>query len=878
MDTNNFLDSKVIINLLPNDDATKREDTSRTLILTSKNLSIKIGRSSKTHHKNLVAAPDNTWFDCPVMSRDQAQFQYKPQERQLYLKDNGSMHGTWVKNERILAGVNRVLFNGDVIRFGQAITRGPATINAREFRVTYTVDLFFPTYDRPNISTPFRQPNVFTVPDDDDDDDDDDMEIVSEVLCQPSVPTPDKSRVYTNGGDKERRISTSNSDRTSHVSIESESRSPSPARGDQEYQGQTGFSELEKNSDQNSFPCAIPASIMATQIPDSQAKAAKEHPSRSELQDHGILRVPSSSPIVLSDSDDERPDEISNKPSQGVGESNIEKPHAGHEPPFGYHTEDSSENEGDYEPKIDHSIVDPADSEPDPNLYSDDETRSARYSEGENSDADAASYDEGSEADQSREVSEALSDADASSFGYYDPEDTFEAFEFDEANPSESNRLPSPMITVSEYKPQTISTSSLPTIKHHLVGVNAQTNKIRDPKSNVARVENVQPEPSASNVVSQVVSRAGENHSTTISLQESLPTTYNPIVSLTTTAMTPKGTTACDYSLPTIPHREASPSDAAMAKGPKASLDHHIITHDTSTGHISFLPYDIPGPIVNQSVPPNPSKSYEPSSYAIDFMLPGIHSQIPNPDKGPKYSEGPFSLYDLHYEAHQTRDDPKSLTNVGEAKRKRVEQISMHNTIHAVPTTVYLNDYQNSTPRTNPANDTTPPTMWESHVKKCPYQPDITSSVDTTIPTQVGKSKQNADNVQKPASRVSIDDILEKQEKPMGEPVAKPIPRQLKRKANEISEGGETSMLQSSTPPMADDASPEETICSNEPTTTSPENVGPHAQYGDVARPAKRMRIAKDVAKYAANAFTWAVIGSIGTIAGLNLIPPGYFE
>lgn len=46
----------------------------RTLTLTRSNNTITVGRASKVSTKGFIAAPDNAWFDSPVMSRQHAQF------------------------------------------------------------------------------------------------------------------------------------------------------------------------------------------------------------------------------------------------------------------------------------------------------------------------------------------------------------------------------------------------------------------------------------------------------------------------------------------------------------------------------------------------------------------------------------------------------------------------------------------------------------------------------------------------------------------------------------------------------------------------------------------------------------------------------------
>jgi hypothetical protein len=47
----------------------------RRLTLSRQITKIPIGRSSSVETKNLLAAPDNAWFNCPVMSRNHAELE-----------------------------------------------------------------------------------------------------------------------------------------------------------------------------------------------------------------------------------------------------------------------------------------------------------------------------------------------------------------------------------------------------------------------------------------------------------------------------------------------------------------------------------------------------------------------------------------------------------------------------------------------------------------------------------------------------------------------------------------------------------------------------------------------------------------------------------
>ncbi|KAF6831066.1 Factor arrest protein 10 [Colletotrichum plurivorum] len=90
---------------------------------------IKIGRTSR-RDATLEAKEDNCFFDSPVMSRDHAEI------RRLYIKDVGSMHGTYKNSSRLSPGVASIIEQGDTIKFGIDIRRSsdlfpPCTMEAR---------------------------------------------------------------------------------------------------------------------------------------------------------------------------------------------------------------------------------------------------------------------------------------------------------------------------------------------------------------------------------------------------------------------------------------------------------------------------------------------------------------------------------------------------------------------------------------------------------------------------------------------------------------------------------------------------------------------------------------------------------------------------
>lgn len=134
----------------------------RRLFLTKDNPIMDIGRTSK-RNSALEAAKNNGWFDSAVMSRDHAQIQFDSNNQQVYIKDIGSLHGTFKNDVAIERNAKSSLDSGDVLQFGVAIDRGkdkypPCVMKTR---------LQFGT------ACPHERTNHFSVPDESDVDDSD---------------------------------------------------------------------------------------------------------------------------------------------------------------------------------------------------------------------------------------------------------------------------------------------------------------------------------------------------------------------------------------------------------------------------------------------------------------------------------------------------------------------------------------------------------------------------------------------------------------------------------------------------------------------------------------------------------------------------------
>ncbi|KAF5666841.1 sarcolemmal membrane-associated [Fusarium heterosporum] len=97
--------------------------TERRIFMSKKKTHIEIGRTSK---RNAAFEADkcNAWFDSPVMSRKHALLTFDSEKQKVFIKDTGSLHGTY-KNDILLHSdmISEVL-NGDRLKFGATIERG----------------------------------------------------------------------------------------------------------------------------------------------------------------------------------------------------------------------------------------------------------------------------------------------------------------------------------------------------------------------------------------------------------------------------------------------------------------------------------------------------------------------------------------------------------------------------------------------------------------------------------------------------------------------------------------------------------------------------------------------------------------------------------
>ncbi|KAK2857317.1 hypothetical protein FQN49_004817 [Arthroderma sp. PD_2] len=93
-----------------------------------------VGRSSKSGVNRLAAAENNLRFDNRVVSRNHAEFFADLKQRQIYLSDTCSMHGTSVNGTK-LTTKPVLISNNDLIILGNTVNRGSESFDPVKLRV-----------------------------------------------------------------------------------------------------------------------------------------------------------------------------------------------------------------------------------------------------------------------------------------------------------------------------------------------------------------------------------------------------------------------------------------------------------------------------------------------------------------------------------------------------------------------------------------------------------------------------------------------------------------------------------------------------------------------------------------------------------------------
>ncbi|KAL6859703.1 hypothetical protein J3F83DRAFT_322973 [Trichoderma novae-zelandiae] len=131
----------------------------RRLLLDSSKPVASVGRMS-SRNGDYTAAESNGWMESAVMSRNHATLLFDPQAQRVFIRDVGSLHGTFYNETRLQKHQVQALKDGDVLQFGIPIARGSDTCPPCKMRV----DVEY----RPQAVV--QGPIVFRVPDDSDED------------------------------------------------------------------------------------------------------------------------------------------------------------------------------------------------------------------------------------------------------------------------------------------------------------------------------------------------------------------------------------------------------------------------------------------------------------------------------------------------------------------------------------------------------------------------------------------------------------------------------------------------------------------------------------------------------------------------------------
>ncbi|EXJ60300.1 hypothetical protein A1O7_04452 [Cladophialophora yegresii CBS 114405] len=109
----------------------------RTVTLRGPAWHVNIGRGTQSGYGGITAAPDNTWFDSKVMSRNHAILRADPATKDILIEDIGSMHGTQLCGRRLSTYQVEKVWCGDNVTLGADVVRGSAHFSALRLRVAW---------------------------------------------------------------------------------------------------------------------------------------------------------------------------------------------------------------------------------------------------------------------------------------------------------------------------------------------------------------------------------------------------------------------------------------------------------------------------------------------------------------------------------------------------------------------------------------------------------------------------------------------------------------------------------------------------------------------------------------------------------------------
>ncbi|OCT52901.1 hypothetical protein CLCR_09783 [Cladophialophora carrionii] len=101
----------------------------RTITLRAPTWQVNIGRGTQSGYGSITAAPDNTWFDSKVMSRNHAVLRADPVTKDILIEDIGSMHGTQLCGRRLATHQVEKIWTDDTVTLGADVVRGSGAYN-----------------------------------------------------------------------------------------------------------------------------------------------------------------------------------------------------------------------------------------------------------------------------------------------------------------------------------------------------------------------------------------------------------------------------------------------------------------------------------------------------------------------------------------------------------------------------------------------------------------------------------------------------------------------------------------------------------------------------------------------------------------------------
>jgi pSer/pThr/pTyr-binding forkhead associated (FHA) protein len=121
----------VILELVTIHEDPQKDGETRIFNLDGEKNLLLISRHSKKIEEKHSPNCKFTYYECPVMSREHAEFRVDIKDGRVWLTDGGardehgvplgSMHGTYVNDERLVPGEEYPMRNEDIITFGSTV-------------------------------------------------------------------------------------------------------------------------------------------------------------------------------------------------------------------------------------------------------------------------------------------------------------------------------------------------------------------------------------------------------------------------------------------------------------------------------------------------------------------------------------------------------------------------------------------------------------------------------------------------------------------------------------------------------------------------------------------------------------------------------------